>query len=172
MDQIMEIVEMYNMEIMMVLLIAFFLLIILYLVTAVRISKLKSRYEALTRGSDGINIEEILSEHGHEIDQLKDETSRLEEELDRLGIKLDFAIQKIGFVKYNAFADMGSELSFSIAFLDDHHNGFVLSSIHSRENSICYAKPIKNGKSTYPLSAEEIQAIDRAKREAEYMGNY
>ena len=75
MDQIMEIVEMYNMEIMMVLLIAFFLLIILYLVTAVRISKLKSRYEALTRGSDGINIEEILSEHGHEIDQLKDETS-------------------------------------------------------------------------------------------------
>lgn len=172
MDHIIEIVEVYNIEIMMVLLTAFFLLIILYLVIAVRISKLKSRYEVLVRGSDGINMEGILLEHGCEIDQLKGKTSTLEKELNRLGIRLDFAIQRIGFIRYNAFAEMGSELSFSIAFLDDHNNGLVLSSIHSRENSICYAKPIKNGRSTYPLSAEEIQAIDRAKRKEEYTENY
>ena len=39
---------------------------------------------------------------------------------------------------------------------------FVLTSIYGREHSTCYAKPIKDGKSPYPLSVEEMQAIDRA----------
>ena len=64
---------------------------------------------------------------------------------------------------------MGSELSFSIALLDNFSNGFVLTSIYGREQSISYAKPIKDGKSLYPLSVEEMQAIDRAiKGEAYY----
>lgn len=83
-------------------------------------------------------------------------------------MKLTFAIQKVGFVRYNAFGDMGSELSFSIAFLDNFLNGFILTSIYGREHSTCYAKPIKDGKSIYPLSAEEIQAIDRAIKGEDY----
>ncbi len=57
---------------------------------------------------------------------------------------------------------MGSELSYSIVLLDEHLNGFVLTSIYGREQSVSYAKPIKDGKSTFPLSAEEMQAMDRA----------
>ncbi|NLJ79337.1 MAG: DUF4446 family protein, partial [Tissierellia bacterium] len=131
-----------------------------------------NRYQALVMGSDGINIEELLLKHGREINGLKGSTSAIEENLDDLNMRLGFAIQRIGFVRYNAFADMGSELSFSIAFLDDHRNGFVLSSIHGRENSTCYAKSVENGKSKYPLSAEEIQAIDRAVRIQKHMGTY
>ena len=43
----------------------------------------------------------------------------------------------------------------------------VLTSIYGREYNTVYAKPIKFGKSVYPLSVEEIQAIDRA-----MMGEY
>ena len=71
-------------------------------------------------------------------------------------------IQKIGIVRYSAFKDMGSDLSFTLALLDEKNDGVILNGIYSRELSNIYAKPIKNGKSTYTLSEEEKQAIDLA----------
>ena len=65
-------------------------------------------------------------------------------------------------VRYNAFSDTGSDLSFTLALLDEQNNGVVLNGIYSREMSNIYAKPITNGNSTYTLSEEERQAIDKA----------
>lgn len=168
MDQARELVRIYNIEIILGLLVAFLVLLALYLIAEIRISKLKDRYNQLVRGYDGIDIEDLLIKNGSEIDELKREITNLNKELDSLEMKLTFAIQKVGFVRYNAFGDMGSELSFSIAFLDNFLNGFILTSIYGREHSTCYAKPIKDGKSIYPLSAEEIQAIDRAIKGEDY----
>lgn len=164
MEQIREIIEIYNIEIIIGILVAFFILLALYLIAEIRISKIKHRYNELVRGADGINIEELLIQNGYRLEQLRDDFSDLDKKVDSLDTKLTFAIQKVGFIRYNAFADMGSELSFSIAFLDNFLNGFVLTSIYGREQSTCYAKPIKNGKSVYPLSVEEMQAVDRAIR--------
>ena len=167
MDQARELVRIYNIEIILGLLVAFLVLLALYLIAEIRISKLKDRYNQLVRGYDGIDIESS-NKNSSEIDELKREITNLNKELDSLEMKLTFAIQKVGFVRYNAFGDMGSELSFSIAFLDNFLNGFILTSIYGREHSTCYAKPIKDGKSIYPLSAEEIQAIDRAIKGEDY----
>lgn len=168
MEQTRELITIYNIEIIMGLLVAFFVLLALYLIAEIRISKLKERYNELVRGADDVNIEELLIKNGYEIDQLRENIFILNKDFESLQTKLTFAIQKVGFIRYNAFADMGSELSFSIVFLDNFLNGFVLTSIYGREQSTCYAKPIKNGKSIYPLSAEEIQAIDRAIRGENY----
>lgn len=162
MEHISEIIKIYYIEIVLGLSVGFLLLLALYLIAEIRISKLKDRYDKLTKGMDGVNIEEILVRNGYEIDKLQEDIGRINKELNNLETKLTFAIQKIGFIRYNAFGDMGSELSFSIVFLDNFLNGFVLTSIYGRDQSISYAKPIKGGKSAYPLSAEEIQAIDRA----------
>lgn len=172
MEQTRELIEIYNIEIIMILLVAFFILLALYLIAEIRISKIKDRYKELVRGSDGINIEELLLKNGYEVEELRRDISVLSKEIETLDTKLTFAVQKVGFVRYNAFADMGSELSFSIVFLDNFLNGFVLTSIYGREQSICYAKPIKDGKSVYPLSAEEIQAIDRAIRGENYISSF
>lgn len=69
---------------------------------------------------------------------------------------------KIGIVRYNAFKDVGSNLSFTLALLDNNNNGVVLNGIYSRDNSNIYAKPIKDGKSEYILSDEEKEAIEKA----------
>lgn len=172
MEQTRELITIYNIEIIMGLLVAFFVLLALYLIAEIRISKLKERYNKLVRGADDVNIEELLIKNGYEIDQLRENISILNKEFESLQTKLTFAIQKVGFIRYNAFADMGSELSFSIVFLDNFLNGFVVTSIYGREQSTCYAKPIKNGKSIYPLSAEEIQAIDRAIRGENYASSF
>lgn len=169
MERISEIIEIYYIEIVLGLSILFLLLLAFYIIAEIRINKLRNKYDTLTRGMDGVNIEEILVQNGNEVDNLRNEIKKLNEELKRLNTQLTFAIQKVGFIRYNAFDDMGSELSFSIALLDNFSNGFVLTSIYGREQSISYAKPIKDGKSLYPLSVEEMQAIDRAiKGEAYY----
>ena len=172
MEQTRELIEIYNIEIILGLLIAFFILLALYLIAEIRISKIKDRYNELVRDSDGINIEELLLKNGHEIEEIKRDISILNKDISTLNTKLTFAVQKIGFIRYNAFADMGSDLSFSIVFLDNFLNGFVLTSIYGREQSVCYAKPIKDGKSMYSLSAEEIQAIDRAIRGENHMSSF
>ena len=112
MEQTREFIEIYNIEIIMGLLMAFFVLLVLYLIAEIRISKLKDRYKELVRGSDGINIEELLLKNGYEIEELRQDVSILNKHISTLETKLTFAIQKIGFIRYNAFADMGSELSF------------------------------------------------------------
>jgi hypothetical protein len=65
-------------------------------------------------------------------------------------------------VRYNAFDKTGSDLSFTLALLNDQMDGFVLTSIFGREDSRVYAKPLLGGKSQYALSQEEQQAIKAA----------
>ena len=72
----------------------------------------------------------------------------------------------VGIIRYNAFADMGSALSFSIAIVDDDRTGIVLSGIRDRETTHLYAKPVSEGNSPYPLTPEEEEAIRSALRQA------
>ena len=57
---------------------------------------------------------------------------------------------------------MGSDLSYAVALLDAENNGVILSSIFGREDSRSYVKPIEGGKSTYTLTDEEQQALQKA----------
>ena len=65
-------------------------------------------------------------------------------------------------MKYNAFKDVGSDLSFALAILNNQNDGIVLNGIYSRETSNIYAKPVIKGESTYTLSEEEKEAIKKA----------
>lgn len=167
MNQLKQIIETYNIEILLALMGAFILLLLLYIIAEIRIWKIKKRYEAFTRGIKGLNIEELLVATGEDINSIKVDINKIEKEIETLDTKLAFAIQKVGFVRYNAFGDMGSEMSFSIALMDKFQNGFVITSLYGREFTTSYAKSIKLGKSEYPLSVEEMQAVDRA-----IMGEY
>lgn len=163
MSEIIKFIETYNLEIILGLMAGFLLLLILYIIGEIRINSIKKKYNILVNGIENVNIEELLIRTGKDINDIGININVIEEKIRGIETKLSFAIQKVGIVRYNAFAEMGSDLSFSIALLDNFHSGFVLTSIYGREHSSIYAKPIKFGKSTYPLSVEEIQAIDRAK---------
>ena len=79
-----------------------------------------------------------------------------------MGNQLSGCVQKIGIVRYNAFKDTGSDLSFALALLDEDNTGVVMNGIYSREMSNIYAKPVEKGKSPYTISEEEKLAIDKA----------
>ncbi len=71
-------------------------------------------------------------------------------------------LQKLGIVRFNPFSEIGGEQSFSIALLDAQNDGFVITSQYGRETNRTYAKPVKNGQSSYTLSKEEQEAINKA----------
>ena len=72
------------------------------------------------------------------------------------------SVQHVGLVRFNAFSNTGSDLSFAVALLDHHGDGVVLSSIYGRNESHAYAKPVSKGVSSYNLSDEEREAINKA----------
>ncbi|QZY55073.1 DUF4446 family protein [Crassaminicella profunda] len=142
------------------------LLLVIICIQGARLSKLKKKYETLSNNREGKNIEEIIQEYYQKIDNLDIRMNQMDALVERIQEKLLYSIQKVGLVQYNAFDDVGGSLSFSIALLDEQNNGFILTSIYSRSNSVIYGKTIKSGKSAHTLSAEEMQALDRAKNKS------
>lgn len=163
MDNLIRFVKLYNVQITLGLIIGFLLILALYIISEMRMRKVKNKYKTLVNGMENINIEELLIQTGKDINEMNQTIETLKDKISSIQTKLSFAIQKVGIVRYNAFFEMGSDLSFSIALLDNFESGFVITSIYGREHSSVYAKPVKFGRSEYPLSEEETLAIDRAK---------
>lgn len=138
------------------------LTILLVIVLVLRQNRLLTRYKLLLSGGTGVNIEELLLEQARQIDQLKSEVSHLSTRLTTLETDARSHLQKSATIRFNAFPDTGSDLSFAIALLDGKDNGVVLSSLYGRSESRIYAKPIQGGKSTYALSDEEKEALAKA----------
>ena len=86
----------------------------------------------------------------------------LESRLATLDQRARGAVQRVGVVRYNPFEDTGSNQSFALAMLDDRANGVVISSLHSRQSTRIYLKPISAGRSETALSDEEAEALRRA----------
>jgi hypothetical protein len=73
---------------------------------------------------------------------------------------------RVGFVRYNAFDDVGSDLSYALALITPEGDGVVLSSIYSREETRTYGKAVTNFQSAQDASSEELAAIAKAKAAA------
>ncbi len=75
-------------------------------------------------------------------------------------------LSRAGFVRYDAFADSGAGLSYALALLNRHGDGVVLNSIYSRSDTRTFGKPVAGFKPTVQASAEELEAIERARAPA------
>ena len=94
----------------------------------------------------------------------KAELDELEQRHQAMREQMKGCVQKVKLMRYNAFSDTGSNLSYSLAVLDENNNGVVLSSLYGREDNRSYAKPVENGKSTYQLSDEEKDVLEQVMR--------
>ena len=69
---------------------------------------------------------------------------------------------KLGIVKYDAFKEMGGNLSFAFALLDYTNTGFIMNSVHSREGCYLYLKAVDRGQTEILLGNEEKEALEQA----------
>lgn len=126
------------------------------------LSKLKKRYKKMMRGNNNKNIEDVINKYMDDIEKVEENSNNFMNQYDILNAKINKSIQKTSVIRYKAFEDVGSDLSFSIALLDGDNNGLILTSIFGRNESTVYAKPIDNGISRYEMSEEEEEALKSA----------
>jgi Protein of unknown function (DUF4446) len=92
-------------------------------------------------------------------DYVQDAAEQLNGRLAVAEQRLDGTVAYRALVRYDAYGEMSGRQSTSIALLDAHRSGLVLSSIHHRDQARLYAKQIREGEPEFELSPEELEAI-------------
>jgi hypothetical protein len=132
------------------------------LVVAVRLRRL--RQDQLAVLGDGAPSD--LVAHARDLQRafaaLETRVEELGSQTSATARRLEGAITHCAVVRYDAYDEMSGRQSSSVALLDDHRNGVVLSSILQREQARLYAKGVIAGRSELGLSPEEQAALDAA----------
>jgi hypothetical protein len=121
----------------------------------------KSASEALKKGK----LPQLLEKTERKVENLTKQVEDLYSLDGKLNKRIEDSYRNIGLVRFNAFTDIGGELSFSAALLDDKKNGIVITSISGREESRTFVKEVANGIGEPALSEEEEQAVEKAMAE-------
>ncbi|MDQ0193698.1 DUF4446 family protein [Paenibacillus wynnii] len=135
------------------------LLLIIVLLQGSKLRKMKRRYEAMMTESGVEDLEGLLVQLRNQGDMLEEEQRKHKDILQSAQEKIRGMKSNVAMKRYNAFGERGNDLSFSMAIIDDNRNGVVLTSLHNRENSYIYSKPLLAGESQYSLSPEEKEVI-------------
>lgn len=138
------------------------IVIILLAVQVKKVGKLAKRLDKFTTGKDGKSLEEDIAALFEDNHFLKNQVDTNRKDIRTLFKNMESAFQKMGMVKYDAFNQMGGQLSFCLAMLDENNNGFLLNSVHSTEGCYSYTKEIKNGECSLDLGKEEAEALAMA----------
>ena len=141
------------------------LLIILFILIIIQNNKIKRIVEQTSRfmkGRDAASLEDEIVALFEDNRIIKKATEENQKDINDLYNRLASCFQKIGIIKYDAFNQMGGQLSYSIALLDEDNNGFLLNSVHSTEGCYSYSKEIRGGKCRLELGEEEQMALNEA----------
>jgi len=137
-------------------------LAVLFINVNMKYSRLKSSYASFMRGKDGKNLEKSIIDKFDEIESIINLAKQNRVEIKKIYRRIEKNYQKQGIIKYDAFHEMGGNLSFALALLDAYNNGWIINAMHSREGCYTYIKEIVKGESYIELSEEEAQALDKA----------
>ena len=139
------------------------LLIILYIFNNIKLSKMISKNKSfMTKLGKGENVQEVLKEYIFKVEEVEMLSNDIIKRNERIEDNLGKCMQKVGLVRYTAFDNIGSDLSFALAILNKENDGVVLNGIYQSEGSNIFSKPVVKGKSPYKLSEEEEKAINIA----------
>ena len=142
------------------------ILLLLFLWCVIRLWKMEKRLRVLFQGKDAKGLEDVIMLLRKEAMETRKTFHALDAQVANMENRLERSVQKVGIVRFNPFRDAGGDHSFSLALLDEKHNGVVISSLYSRDGVRVYGKPIEKGSSSYQLSAEETGVIQKAVKES------
>jgi len=125
--------------------------------------RLDKKLQLFFSGKEAKDLEHILVNQLNETKALDQEIQELFEISNQLRGLIMRSIHKTALIRFNPFKEVGSNQSFCVALLDGKNSGFVISSLHTREGTRVYSKPIVAGEANgFPLTEEEKSAIKEA----------
>ena len=140
--------------------------LIFAIVLAVKLRRLRANQMAVLGGAD----KRDLIEHAARLetgftqlrDWVEDSLTGSEQRMAAAEQRIDGCIAYAALVRYDAYNELSGAQSSSLALLDSHRTGVVLTSIVHRDQARIYLKQMREGESEIELSPEEQQAVDRA----------
>ena len=138
------------------------LLFVMLISVNMKYNRLKTSYSSFMKGKDGKNLEESMLTRFSELDEIAEIAKKNQLDIQDIYKKMKLHYQKIGIVKYDAFHEMGGNLSFALTMLDENDNGWILNAMHSREGCYTYIKEVVKGQSYIELAEEESESLERA----------
>ena len=140
----------------------FLVFLVLHIKQNKKISRLMNRYEKFMKGKNAENLSAAIEENFQQVETLERAYEKNEEMFQSTLHNITSTFHKLGIVKYDAFKEMGGNLSFALCLLDDSNTGFILNTMHGRDSSYTYIKEIIKGEAYATLGEEEKEALDKA----------
>ncbi|MFC1614978.1 DUF4446 family protein [Patescibacteria group bacterium] len=127
--------------------------------------RLEIRLRRMLLGKNAKTLEDTINTFSNEIESLHKSREEVQNYLKSAEKRIKRSMQGIATVRFNPFKGTGSggNQSFATAFIDENGNGVVISSLYSRDRMSVYAKPIEKYESEFELTAEEKEAIKKAR---------
>ncbi|MGH2462798.1 MAG: DUF4446 family protein [Candidatus Limnocylindria bacterium] len=137
-------------------------LAVVVIVLGRRLSKATAAYRAILHETTGSSLGQALEAQVGRVEAVDRKLAEVDARYAQLETRSRGSLQHVGLVRFNPFEDTGSDQSFAIALLDDERSGIVISSLHGRDGTRIFAKPIQSGQAAHPLSEEEQKALRMA----------
>lgn len=127
-----------------------------------RLEKLENRMARFMRGGQAKSLEDSIAQMFSEHDALLKKQNENRKDIQNIYDRMQSMIQKVGVVKYDAFSQMGGNLSSAIAILDENDNGFIMNTVQSVDGCYSYVKEVREGKPDMDIGKEEEEAMEKA----------
>ncbi len=124
--------------------------------------KLRKKYQIFMRGKEASSLEQDIIDLYNDNKGLKEKITQNRRDIKALYKREQKDMQRVGLVKYDAYQQMGGNLSFALALLNEDNDGFVINSVHSTEGCYMYIKDIRSGNCEIELGKEERAALEEA----------
>lgn len=138
------------------------ILLVLAIIVLIKLADMKKKYKQFMTGSSGYNLEQIVLDQGTEIEKIKESITSHDDYITTISSHFSEVYSKIHVLKYDAFREVGGNMSFVLVLLNINNSGIIINSIRSTDNNYIYLKDIKDGKSDTPLCKEEEIALKEA----------
>ena len=116
------------------------ILLILAIIILVRQTKLNKKYKKFMTGKKGFNLESVVLDQRDEIEQMKETISSHDDYITTISSHFSKVYSKINVMKYDAFKEVGGNMSFVLVLLDMKNNGIIINSIRSTDGNYIYLK--------------------------------
>jgi hypothetical protein len=121
------------------------------------------RMKKFFAGTKARDLEGVMMQITKQLHDLRDTQKEINTHLITVDSRLNKSIRRVESIRFNPFADAGSNQSFALAFLNDEGDGVIMSSLYARDRMSVFVKPVSSGKSDFELSEEEQKVLERAK---------
>ena len=137
--------------------------LVLLIINNLRVKKLKNMYDkTLAKFNSHENIKDEFKTLYDRLREIENVSKNTTEVVNNFANEMKNNIQKIGFVKYNAYDDTENKLSFAITLLDNNKSGILLNHVYSKHGANIYAKLVQEGVIKERISEEEAESLKLA----------